>query len=83
MPKITIDNQEYELDTLSAEAKAQLLSLQITDQKIAELQAQMAIYQTARLAYARALSGLLPAAEAGEAPENDAAEKKSGDKKKK
>ena len=83
MPKITIDNQEYELDTLSAEAKAQLLSLQITDQKIAELQAQMAIYQTARLAYARALSTLLPAAEAGEAPKGDAAENKSGDKKKK
>ena len=72
MPKITIDNQEYELDTLSGDAKAQLLSLQITDQKIAELQAQMAIYQTARLAYARALSTLLPAVEAGEAQSESA-----------
>jgi len=60
MANITIDNQEYDLDKLSAEAKAQLLSLQVTDQKIAQLQQDLAIAQTARNAYAQALATLLP-----------------------
>jgi hypothetical protein len=62
MANITIDNQEYDLDKLSAEAKAQLLSLQVTDQKIAQLQQDLAIAQTARNAYAQALAALLPKA---------------------
>jgi hypothetical protein len=60
METITIDGKTYDAETFSAEAKAQLVSMQITDQKIAELQSQMAIYQTARMAYARALLELLP-----------------------
>lgn len=60
MSKITIDGKEYELETLSAEAKAQLISLQVTDQEIQRLNIQMAIAQTARNAYAKALSELLP-----------------------
>jgi hypothetical protein len=59
MANITIDNQEYDLNKLSAEAKAQLLSLQVTDQKIAQLQQDLAIAQTARNAYAQALAALL------------------------
>lgn len=62
MANITIDNQEYDLDKLSAEAKAQLLSLQVTDQKIAQLQQDLAIAQTARNAYAKVLASLLPKA---------------------
>ncbi|NMM25959.1 MAG: hypothetical protein HHJ12_01435 [Glaciimonas sp.] len=61
MTTITIDGKEYDADTLSDEARAQLISLQVTDQKIAEHQAQMAIYQTARAAYGRELLALLPA----------------------
>ncbi len=60
--KVTIDNQEYETNTLSAEAKAQLSSLQFVDSEIARLQAQMAIYQTARNAYGKALKEILPVA---------------------
>jgi hypothetical protein len=63
MATITIDGKEYDADTLSNEVKAQLISLQVTDQKIAELQTQMAIYQTARAAYAREVLAQLPAAE--------------------
>ena len=60
MPTITIDNIEYDLDTLSNEAKSQLQMLQITDQEIVRLNAQLAIAQTARNAYSRALQEALP-----------------------
>jgi hypothetical protein len=61
MPTITIDNKSYELDNLSDEAKAQLVSLQFCDQELARLQAQAAALQTARIAYSRALQAALPA----------------------
>jgi hypothetical protein len=65
MPTIKIDNQDYELDQLSAEAKAQLAAMQFCDQELTRLQAQAAAYQTARMAYAKALNDALPAAPIG------------------
>lgn len=61
MPTITIDNIDYELDSLSEEAKAQLQSIQFVDQELARLQALMAAMQTARNAYVNALKAALPA----------------------
>jgi hypothetical protein len=58
--KIKIDNKDYDLDKLSKEAKAQLEMMVATDNKIRELQRDLAISQTARNAYARELGGLLP-----------------------
>lgn len=64
MPTIKINDKEYDLDQLSAEAKAQLASLRVTDAEIQRLQAQLAIAQTARNAYSRALmQALAPTAE--------------------
>jgi len=60
MTTITIDNKNYELDSLSNDAKAQLASLQFCDQELARLQAQAAALQTARNAYAKALQAALP-----------------------
>ena len=60
MPTITIDNRDYDLATLSDEAKAQLQSLQFVDAELARLQAQAAVLQTARMAYAKALQAALP-----------------------
>ena len=57
---ITIDDKEYVLEDLSEAARAQLISLQITDQEIIRLQQQQNIAQTARNAYAQALSAELP-----------------------
>ena len=57
---ITIDDKEYVLEDLSEAARAQLISLQITDQEIIRLQQQQKIAQTARNAYAQALSAELP-----------------------
>jgi hypothetical protein len=61
MPSIKIDNKDYDTDTLSTEAKQQLQMLSITEQEIKRLQAQLAIAQTARISYANALKGALPA----------------------
>ena len=66
MTTITIDNKHYDLDTLSDEAKAQLMSLQFCDQELARLQAQAAAIQTARMAYAKALNEALPPLPAGD-----------------
>ena len=57
---ITIDDKEYFLEDLSEAARAQLVSLQITDQEIIRLQRLEKIAQTARNAYAQALSAELP-----------------------
>ena len=57
---ITIDNNQYDLNTFSTEAKQQLEMLVATDNKIRELQRDLAISQTARNAYAKALEALLP-----------------------
>lgn len=61
MPIITIDNQEYELNNFSDEAKAQLASLQFVDAELQRLSAQAAVLQTARVAYSSALQKSLPA----------------------
>jgi hypothetical protein len=60
MQKITIDNKEYEIDDLSKEAKVQLDSIILCDRKLAELQSEAAIIQTARNAYVAVLQELLP-----------------------
>ena len=60
MATITIDNTEYDLEQLSDNARAQLGSIQTVDQKLAELQAEAAILQTAQTAYASALKAELP-----------------------
>jgi hypothetical protein len=66
MPTINIDNIEYDTDKLSDDAKAQLVSLQFCDQELQRLQAQAATYQTARMAYAKALQAALSSAPIGD-----------------
>ena len=62
MSTITIDDVAYAEGDLSNEAKSELASMQICDQRIATLQTDLAISQTARNAYANALASLLPKA---------------------
>ena len=66
MTTIKINYIEYDTNKLSDEAKDQLVSLQFCDQELARLQAQTAAYQTARMAYAKALQSELPAMPAGD-----------------
>ena len=60
MPIIKIDDNDYELDYLSDEAKAQLANIQFVDAELQRLNAQAAVLQTARVAYSSALGEILP-----------------------
>ena len=59
MTKITIDEKDYDVDDLSDEAKAQVVSLNFVDAELSRLQLKVAAMQTARNAYATALNSLL------------------------
>jgi hypothetical protein len=55
MPKVTIDETEYEIDDMTENGKAQLASLQFVNSEIQRLQAQLAAFQTASNSYSQAL----------------------------
>jgi len=58
--KIQINNVEYNLADLSENAQGQLRGLQIAENEIKRLNAQLALAQTARNAYMQALQADLP-----------------------
>lgn len=66
MPKIKLDDIEYNTEDMTESAKAQLVSLQFTDGQIRKLKQELAISETARQAYIAAVkreieqSGILP-----------------------
>ena len=64
MSIVTIDDVEYNSEALSSEVKEELGSMQVCDQRIAALNIDLRITQTARNAYANSLKGLLPKAAA-------------------
>lgn len=57
---VRINHCEHDVSALSEAARRQVINLRVTDQAITRLQQQLAIYQTARTAYARALFEALP-----------------------
>ncbi|MDA9798165.1 DUF6447 family protein [Luminiphilus sp.] len=68
MAKVTIDNLEYDTDSLSPEALGQLQSIQFVDSELAQLNGRMAAMNTARNAYAAALQEVLPPQQGDEDP---------------
>lgn len=54
-PKITIDGVTYDASDLSNNAKGALGSLRFTEAKLQALQNELAVCQTARFAYVKAL----------------------------
>ena len=61
MAKVKIDDREYDTDTMSTDAKGRLEMLVATENRLRELQREMAIMQTARNAYVQALKEALAA----------------------
>jgi hypothetical protein len=59
MSKVTIEGREYDSEQLSESAKAQLVCIQFADQKINQLQQELALIQTARSAYFHVLQSEL------------------------
>ncbi|MDD2734514.1 MAG: DUF6447 family protein [Desulfuromonadaceae bacterium] len=56
---VTIDDKQYDFDTLSDNAKTQLANIRITDAELRQLNTRIGITQTARIAYANALKAEL------------------------
>ena len=63
MPIIKIDEKDYELNDLSEDAKAQLGMVQFVDAELQRVNAQIAVLQTARMAYAKSLNEALAASQ--------------------
>ena len=55
MAKIKINDEEYDTDTLPEEAKKQLSSLIFVQNELKRLEAQIATFKTAEIAYGKAL----------------------------
>ena len=55
MPKITLDDIEYNTEDLSENGKAQFASLQFLEVQMNKIKSEIAVYQTARQAYVAAL----------------------------
>jgi hypothetical protein len=61
MATLTLNNKTYDIEKLSEEGKAQMISLQFVDAELARLNANMAVLQTAKIAYLNALTPHLDA----------------------
>jgi hypothetical protein len=59
MPKITVDDIEYNTEDLSENGKAQVASLQFLEVQMTKLKSEIAVYQTARNSYVLALKAEL------------------------
>jgi hypothetical protein len=59
MPKITVDGIEYNTEDLSDNGKAQLASLQFLEAQMNKLNAEIAVYETARNSYMSVLKSEL------------------------
>lgn len=55
-PTVTINGQQYSLESLGEKGREQLQNLRVTDQELQRLQDLLAITKTARNTYARALT---------------------------
>lgn len=59
MPKISIDGLDFNTEDLSDNGKAQLASLEFLQAQMSKLKAEIAVYETARNAYASELEAEL------------------------
>ena len=60
MPTIKIGDKDYDIENLSDVAKNNLASLQFVQNELKRLQAQIAAFKTAEIAYSNALKEELP-----------------------
>ena len=62
---IKIDDKEYKLSELSDEAKEQIANINFVDSQLLQLQNELAVSDTARIGYGRALKTELPISNEG------------------
>jgi len=58
--EVTVDGVTFKFSELSEEAQAQVTNLQFVDAQIADMNAKLAVFQTARNSYQAALHQLVP-----------------------
>ncbi len=56
MAKVSINGKEFEYESLSDKAKANLVSLKFVQDELTKLQAQTAVYKTAEAGYSKVLN---------------------------
>ena len=59
MTTLNIDGENYNVEDLSDDAKAQIQSIQFVDRELTQLKMQAAVLQTARAGYCKALAEML------------------------
>jgi len=59
MTKVTIDGVEYDTDDLSEQARNTILSLQFVEERMQQRRNELAVADTARIAYLRELKSVL------------------------
>ena len=59
MPKIIVDDIEYNTEDLTDNGKAQLASLQFLEMQMKKIKSEIAVYKTARNTYVAALQAEL------------------------
>jgi len=59
MPKISVDGIDYNTEDLSDNGKAQFASLQFLEVQMKKLEAEIAVYETARNSYLASLKAEL------------------------
>ena len=59
MPKMVVDDIEYNTEDLSENGKAQLASLQFLQVQMRKIESEIAVYKTARNSYVAALKAEL------------------------
>ncbi|MBY0240291.1 MAG: hypothetical protein K2X55_13340 [Burkholderiaceae bacterium] len=60
--EVTVDGVTFKVASLNEEARSQVNNLKFVDAEIAAMQAKLAVYTTARIAYENALRQALPRA---------------------
>ena len=58
--EVTVDGVTFKLSELGEEAREQVANLQFVDAQMADLNAKLAVFQTARNAYQSVLQQLVP-----------------------
>tara|TARA_B100000700_G_C14696129_1_gene692249 strand:+ start:187 stop:405 length:219 start_codon:yes stop_codon:yes gene_type:complete len=60
MATIKVNDKEYDSESLSDEAKANLVSLQFAQNELKRLEGKIAVFRTAIANYSKAVENLLP-----------------------
>ena len=76
MAKIKIDDVEYDTDDMSDNAKAQVASLQFNEAHMNRLRNELAIADTAKIAYVNALKAELEKSDTGSSKTTSSKSKK-------